>query len=448
MNKNKRTPLFMVTLFLLVSSMLLTSCEGIGDAISTVVSSAIDEQIDSIFSSVTTSNTTTITSSINTSTTPPTSTTSKTTTSQITTITLPRTTNTTTSTSQITSITLPKTTSTTSTTNKPSTTPSNATALLSKTPAITPYSLPKETFADALEKEASDVIDDAICKAISYVNATRDDRHSHVVFAYEKDIEGDIAELSPNQQKLLATVVDKLSKFEKFEIKAKDYDGDLLVDMLSISRAFITNYPDINSYADISYDFMNNSLVDSYFDPKKDANYSVDDGKITMDEVKHEVALMNRVIDRIIRFMPSGLSTYDKYYYLGAVLASKNTYDGSVENRGTPYGALISGRSVCEGYQHAYTMLCKAANLYCGCRAGLPGNEGHGWNIVKLESGTFNVDITWCDSKERYKPYEKSWYTYFMMSEKDQNSHGYNPVDKIKATGNKVSNPYEEFVEK
>ena len=327
-------------------------------------------------------------------------------------------------------------------TPKPTATPAPNVIPFRSVPDFPTYKLPKETFTDPIEKEASEIIDGAIERAIATVNVVKDDRHSTKTYAYEYDANGYEKDFTNAQKNLLAELVRHAEKFESFTMKGSDYQGDLLVDALTVSKALMLNHPDIDAYFDfklVGWD----DLRDRYFDMNKDANASVENGKVDLETVKHQASLLDHVIKRIVSKMPAGLTTYDKYFYLASVICEQCTYDTDMtaDNRFTPFGALISGKCVCEGYSRAFLLLCREANLWCAYRNGKPGGGGHIWNMVKLDSGIYNVDVTWCDSRD---PHSKNWYKYFMKTDEDFVNDGHAADEGVKGTGKYEPNPYTE----
>ena len=315
--------------------------------------------------------------------------------------------------------------------------PSAAFPLVS-VPAIPDYKMPAENFADDLEKEAAGIIDGAIEKATAYVSVMKDDRHSTVSYPYEKDAGGEIAALSANQKKIYDLVTDAGRNWGTFKFTKNEFGEKYLEDALTVSTPMMIYDPDLVSYFEMNF-LTYGSVTETYFDPYKDANYRVSNGKADMNAVKHDAELMYRVIKRIVRKMPEGLSTYDKYYYLAAVLSEQITYESAEKNSFTAFGALVCGKSVCEGYSGAYVLLCREANLWCAERHGIPEGGGHVWNVVKLDSGIYHVDVTWCDAAEPYRP---RWYKYFMKSEEVfAKDHGLR--EGIVATGAFEPTPYE-----
>ena len=309
-------------------------------------------------------------------------------------------------------------------------------------PEIPTVLLPKETFSNQIDREASLVIDGAICRAIGLLHVMRDERHSYKTYAFEEDANGYIAALSSSQKTLYRNMEKAADSFGAFSAKASEYNGDLLGDILDLNLPLSSCRPDIVSYFTFTPNNAFSEFVDKYFDPNTDENNSVKSGDVTMAQVKHDAELLRAVVKRIVAKMPEGLTAYDKYCYLAAVICAQNTYTSATDNCFTAYGSLISGGSVCQGYAGAFYLLCKEANLWCAYRTGTPKGEGHVWNMIKLEDGIYNVDVTWCDARELGS---KNWYAYFVKSDADfvKDGHNANKSDKVKGTGVYQPSPYE-----
>ncbi len=435
----------------IISLMMVTTivfgaagCDGIEDAVSDALTSAITSLVNDLENEL--DNTTTTTSGTSNTTTKTTSSTSKTTSS--------------------TSKTTSTTSKTTTTTNKTNTIPYDL------PPEIVPYTLPKENFTDPLEKDASDIIDGAIAKAISYVNAMKDSRHSDITYKYDVDSDKYYSALDANEKALYNQIVAAAKAGKDFEITAEQYKGDLQEAFFDILQIIEVCEPGIASYfslepkitaefvdlgtvdedGDPDYDIITHykSIHSFYFDPYNDENISTENGKITKNTVLRSADLLDHIVKRIIRFMPEGLSTYDKYYYFAAVISEHVTYDSRSKNCFSAFGALVNGKCVCEGYSEAFYLLCKEADLWVSYRHGLPLDStgkpsGHQWNMVKLNTGIYNVDVTWCDGSDYYDAYEYGWYDCFVKTDADfikDEHNAYN--DRVLSTGQYEPCPYED----
>lgn len=163
-------------------------------------------------------------------------------------------------------------------------------------------------------------------------------------------------------------------------------------------------------------------VIENYLDPYE--NYFEKDGFISYksrwepfsirnQDIKAGVKKMQAVADTIIKEMPQDLSTYDKYLYLASELCKITQYDEKLTEEGMrSYGALVDGFASCSGYAAAYRYLCQRANLWCDTVV----SDTHAWNLVKLESGTYHMDVTWADE---FEPYTRGWYQFVFMTQEE-----------------------------
>ena len=96
-------------------------------------------------------------------------------------------------------------------------------------------------------------------------------------------------------------------------------------------------------------------------------------------------------------------SDYEKEKYVYKALMECVEYDENAELHQSPYSALVYGKSVCAGYARAFQYIMLELGVptyYCTGES-----QGHAWNIVKLDGGYYNVDVSRADTKsspERY----------------------------------------------
>ena len=99
------------------------------------------------------------------------------------------------------------------------------------------------------------------------------------------------------------------------------------------------------------------------------------------------------------------LGTYEKESRLHDILIERVEYDKGADKNQSAYSALVDGKSVCAGYARAYQYLMQRAGIHCFYCTGYAGQD-HAWNIVGLDDGYYNVDVTWDDT-------EGGQYDYF-----------------------------------
>lgn len=106
-----------------------------------------------------------------------------------------------------------------------------------------------------------------------------------------------------------------------------------------------------------------------------------------------------------------GLSTYEKERRLHDILIERVEYDKGADKNQSAYSALVEGKSVCAGYARAYQYLMQRLGIPCYYCTGYAGTD-HAWNIVALDDGYYNVDVTWDDT-------EGGQYDYFNKTDED-----------------------------
>ena len=105
------------------------------------------------------------------------------------------------------------------------------------------------------------------------------------------------------------------------------------------------------------------------------------------------------------------LGTYERERRLHDILIQGIEYDGGADMNQSAYSALVEGKSVCAGYARAYQYLMQRLGIPCYYCTGYAGEE-HAWNIVALDDGYYNVDLTWDDTPG-------GEYDYFNKTDED-----------------------------
>lgn len=88
---------------------------------------------------------------------------------------------------------------------------------------------------------------------------------------------------------------------------------------------------------------------------------------------------------------------YEKERHLHDMLIERIEYEKGADKNQSAYSALVEGKSVCAGYARAYQYLMQRLGIPCYYCTGFAGTD-HAWNIVALDDGYYNVDLTWDDT--------------------------------------------------
>lgn len=171
--------------------------------------------------------------------------------------------------------------------------------------------------------------------------------------------------------------------------------------------AYLDDHPQVfwiaNAY---SYGYRNSQTVLQLY------------SEMTQSECNTAVLAFNGKVQSIIQSMPTGLNEFDREEYLFDYITKNCTYDDATgtgkENNWasyTAYGALISGKAVCEGYSRAMLLLGDYAGLSGVLIRGTGDGVAHMWNGIQIDGDWYHLDLTWCDSSRLV-------YNYFNIDDK------------------------------
>jgi len=131
---------------------------------------------------------------------------------------------------------------------------------------------------------------------------------------------------------------------------------------------------------------------------------------MTQEELSEASAKFYNTANTILTQLQN-LDAYEKERRLHDILIEKIEYDKGSDKNQSAYSALVEGKSVCAGYARAYQYLMQRLGVLCYYCTGYAGQD-HAWNIVALDDGYYNVDVTWDDTPG-------GEYDYFNKTDED-----------------------------
>ncbi len=105
---------------------------------------------------------------------------------------------------------------------------------------------------------------------------------------------------------------------------------------------------------------------------------------------------------------------YEKELYIHDLIVDKLTYQYNSLDQ-SAYSSVVQNYTVCAGYARCFQYLMQLLEVPTYNCHGWGGRERHAWNIIKLDDGYHNVDVTWDDSLANYD--------YFNLSDAENDSH-------------------------
>lgn len=159
-----------------------------------------------------------------------------------------------------------------------------------------------------------------------------------------------------------------------------------------------------NNFTKIEYNYPAEITKEEFLKRYKEVNDKVDSIlssiiKPGMDEIEKEMAIHNYVV----------LNTQYDY---------ENLLNGTIPYESyTPYGILINGTGVCDGYAKTMCLLLNKVGIECKRVTGTANGGGHAWNLVKINGKYYYLDATWDDPITPTRDKNFIRYTYFNVTE-------------------------------
>ena len=193
-------------------------------------------------------------------------------------------------------------------------------------------------------------------------------------------------------------------------------------------------YANVNSMKDtfvpvveINSNELKNAAMSVFYDHPElfwlDNNYSykyTKDGKCvqiimsfndTVNNIEDAKIRFNNEANKIISEASKYSSNYEKEKYVHDTIITNTSYDNNALLNQSAYSALVNKKSVCAGYARAFQYIMIKMGIPTYYVVGV-AKEDHAWNIVALDDGYYNVDVTWDDQN-------KIIYNYFNRTDKE-----------------------------
>ncbi len=148
---------------------------------------------------------------------------------------------------------------------------------------------------------------------------------------------------------------------------------------------------------------------------------------MTEEEEKENRKAINDYVKACLAGMPSTKDEYTKVKYLYDYIIEKTEYDQDAPNNQNICSVFVDKRSVCQGYAKALQYLMQKAGMVSTVVTGYTGQEGHAWNLVRVNGAYYYVDATWGDASYTFEEETASHagevppinYDYFLVTTED-----------------------------
>lgn len=237
-------------------------------------------------------------------------------------------------------------------------------------------------------------------KIQSYVEFPDKPQGTYSGFYYKK--------LSDNEKIVYEVIMDEIETMPK-KIRVPDLSEE------SLKKVF-----DALHYDNSEFFFLgDNCTIETSFS----ASYFVPGYVMSEKEYKKCMEELEKEKNKIMKTVSGFSDDFEKELYIHNYVIDKCQYVDKVGGTySSSYGCLINGTASCEGYAKAMKYLLDAAGIENYIASGFTHTEdkkepeGHAWNIVKINSQYYHVDVTWNDPVN--SEVENS-YAYFNVNDKE-----------------------------
>ncbi len=214
--------------------------------------------------------------------------------------------------------------------------------------------------------------------------------------------------LSDNEKIVYEVIMGKIDKMPK-KIRVPDLNEE------SLKKVF-----DALHYDNAEFFFLGeNCVIETSFS----ACYFVPEYLMSEKEYEKCMKELEKEKNKIVKTVSGFTDDFEKELYIHNYIIDKCQYVDKVGGAfSSSYGCLVKGTASCEGYAKAAKYLLDAVGIENYIASGVTHaynekeSEGHAWNIVKINSGYYHLDVTWDDP---VNPEVENRYAYFNVSDKE-----------------------------
>ncbi|GFN29896.1 transglutaminase domain-containing protein [Paenibacillus xylaniclasticus] len=173
-------------------------------------------------------------------------------------------------------------------------------------------------------------------------------------------------------------------------------------------------------------------IIDSYrYTIRERANRADVEMTVQYRETADQTAQVEQLTKQALRSIVSaaGMNDHTKVKLIHDWVVDRVEYDTSLSSY-TAYEALITGKTVCQGYALLLQHMLTKAGLESRIVEGTVSTGDHAWNLVKLDGRWYHLDATWNDAAPSMKTKNSgeaknsteatvSRYRYYLLSDKE-----------------------------
>lgn len=246
--------------------------------------------------------------------------------------------------------------------------------------------------------------------------------------------------LDDEQQKLYREILNALSELKE-DVKVSTLKPD---ELNEVFNCVMNDHPEF-FYVD-GYQYMKYTVGNIITKITFSGKYTM-----TEPEIKEKQSHIDNVVTEYLANMPDTVDEYEIVKYLYEKLIYSTEYDSQAENNQNICSVFIGGRSVCQGYAKAMQYLLQQKGMEAFLVTGYTNQEGHAWNLVRVNGAYYYLDPTWGDASYTFSGEDSSYtgqnppinYDYFLVTTDEiSKTHQIDMEEKLPLCDSTVDNYY------
>ena len=213
--------------------------------------------------------------------------------------------------------------------------------------------------------------------------------------------------LNADEKSVYDQLVSAMRNFQPSATLTRKLKTDTVEEILKLITIEEVDLYYLSPYSELNYNKLTNIV-----------SYVSLSYRFTQTEVEQLDAAANQRVQEILNKIPSGATDISKIKLFHDQIILNTFYNLDYTYGGTPYGALVAGQALCEGYARAFALLCNKVGIENLFAVGRYGEEDHKWNMVRIDGDWYNIDLTWddppYDAQGVCNPDYYIQYNYFM----------------------------------
>lgn len=233
--------------------------------------------------------------------------------------------------------------------------------------------------------------------------------------------------LTETEKEVYYDILEGAQKYKEYVVPSRKIK---IEEVKNIYHAVMFDHPEI-FWLDSKYSY------DYYHDTDEVIKISLSYTDV-INDIEHNKEIFNEAVNSIVDVAKTYELDYEKEKYVHDALINIITYDENYKEDQSAFGALIHNKAVCAGYAKSFQIIMTKLGIPTYYITGMADGE-HAWNLILLDDGYYNIDLTWDDQVDRII------YKYYNVSEdminKDHTRKDLS-INIVKANGTKYINKY------